>query len=171
VDQKFEFELGLEEISSHGFILQEYSVDRNEMFIFSDEVGGFVQREMDELRNSCATTTSRRLKGSSPLSQTSLWRLLLEYQKMSFRVIRRTMPRTHFQQCFPLICALQIHGCSQHLCWSSNVDSRNAFVTKTLNQMTVEMILFNLLLIGVVTTISHFVHFFLHKTSHFHDCT
>jgi hypothetical protein len=50
--ETFEFAQALDENPSYGFILQEYSVERNELLRGIDEVGWFVQREMDELRNS-----------------------------------------------------------------------------------------------------------------------
>lgn len=50
--EKLEFVKALEDDPFHGWILQDYCVERKEIFQCIDEVGAFVESEMDELKNS-----------------------------------------------------------------------------------------------------------------------
>lgn len=60
-NEQVEFVQALELNPSHGFLLQRYSVERNEIFRSIDEVGGFVQMEMDLLRISEANNDKQEL--------------------------------------------------------------------------------------------------------------
>lgn len=50
--EKLEFVKVLEDDPSHGWVLQDYCVERKQILQCIDEVGGFVESEMDELKNS-----------------------------------------------------------------------------------------------------------------------
>jgi hypothetical protein len=60
-NEQLEFSQALDENPPHGFLLQQYSVTRNDVFRCIDEVGGYVQREMDLLRMSEADNDKQEI--------------------------------------------------------------------------------------------------------------
>jgi hypothetical protein len=60
-EEQFEFSQELEVNPSHGFLLQHYAVTRNDVFRCIDEVGEFVQSEMDILQMSQADNDKQEI--------------------------------------------------------------------------------------------------------------
>ncbi|KAG7370273.1 hypothetical protein IV203_028019 [Nitzschia inconspicua] len=85
--EKLEFVKALEDDPFHGWILQDYCVERKEIFQCIDEVGAFVESEMDELKN--ITDANAMSEGDLLLLlRFSHWNLWSEFQKLLLSAIQ-----------------------------------------------------------------------------------